>query len=151
MTYIPKGGNRVKTSVNVDPEIFEKGKAMGLNFSRLLEHAIKEKVGFKFELRGVNEGDHIIYFISDTAETYVKIGITKKLGNRVSMLQVGNPDKLKLLGTIKGTPETEYILHQICYPEKIRGEWFYLTHKVKGLISDLLQQSPEQEVEDGTA
>lgn len=55
----------------------------------------------------------------------VKIGITNKLRSRMSQLQNGNPEVLRLIGLIpRGTREMEAHLHAMFDCFRIRGEWF---------------------------
>lgn len=68
----------------------------------------------------------MIYFIFDELSNAVKIGKTKdeEVYTRLSMLQVGNPRELKLLGVVKGYTEEEKELHYKFREYAIRGEWF---------------------------
>lgn len=67
-----------------------------------------------------------IYLIqSGAADGPVKIGFT--LGppeQRLALLQVGNPNELRLLGLIRGTVQNERELHKRFRNHHIRGEWF---------------------------
>lgn len=65
----------------------------------------------------------MIYFIK--SKRFVKIGYTaKEPEKRLAQLQTGNPETLKLLGTIEGTPEVEKALHNYFNRFHFRGEWF---------------------------
>jgi len=66
-----------------------------------------------------------IYFI-ENANNCIKIGVTgKTVEKRLSELQVGNSDRLKLLYTIENVPTSfEKHIHGICEKYLVSGEWF---------------------------
>jgi len=75
---------------------------------------------------------------------YVKIGKTnslKALKNRMSSFIVGNPFKLNLLGYIEGN---EKELQNKFYNYLRRGEWFFLTDKLKQEINNLNLIKPDK-------
>lgn len=75
---------------------------------------------------------------------YVKIGKTnslKALKNRMSNFIVGNPFKLNLLGYIMGN---EKELQNKFYNYLRRGEWFFLTDKLKKEIENLNLIKPDK-------
>jgi hypothetical protein len=128
---------KITTSVSLHPKIFEFGRKRKMNFSRLLESEIKrrlklnENIDFEF-----GNGDKNIYFICNDAETYVKIGISNDMSKRLPMLQVGNPETLKVYAIIKGNERTEKKIHDIFYDNHIRGEWFWMTSDIEKFIED---------------
>lgn len=66
-----------------------------------------------------------IYFIQVGNDGPIKIGFTA--GNpraRLSKLQIGNPEKLKLLAAVPGSFEDEQAIHATFVALRIRGEWF---------------------------
>ena len=71
-----------------------------------------------------------VYFISDG--TYVKIGKSNNVINRLSILNTGNADTLTLLGYILQESEEaafklEKELHKVYEKSKVKGEWFNLS------------------------
>lgn len=76
----------------------------------------------------------MIYFIKST--NYVKIGFTNKypLNNRVDLLQVGNPHKLKIIKVISGSINKEKYLHRKFNNFSVRGEWFRLNKEIRAFI-----------------
>lgn len=84
--------------------------------------------------------DKIVYLIK--AGKYAKIGKTTldSLDNRVSALQVGNPEELKLLAVIDGYSDVEEALHAKYSEFKVRGEWFLFQ---KEMLADFrINKSP---------
>jgi len=75
-----------------------------------------------------------IYFImcmtskNNRVKNRIKIGITKKVNQRLAMLQIGNPFPLNLLYKFKvpkeKAPRIEQELHKKFRWNKERGEWF---------------------------
>lgn len=65
-----------------------------------------------------------VYFVK--SGHFVKIGTSKNFISRLSELQVGNPEKLKILGRIFGDRTTEKKLHKRFAKHHHRGEWFRL-------------------------
>ncbi len=88
----------------------------------------------------------MIYFIQedDGQERYVKIGriddpevdkySTKRLIERITELQVGNPRKFKIRAIIKGGKREEDMLHDKFEGAAIRGEWFEPRKELTDLI-----------------
>jgi len=65
-------------------------------------------------------------YIAECGGRY-KIGYSKEPVKRIAGLQTGNPELVKLVGTIPGTPAREDELHRAFRAKHIRGEWFSLT------------------------
>ena len=63
-----------------------------------------------------------VYFIE--CDGYIKVGLAKDVVSRISLLQVGCPHTMRLLGFIPGTRETERDLHKRLAEFHHRGEWF---------------------------
>lgn len=84
----------------------------------------------------------MIYFIYDSTNNAVKIGKTSDDGvyTRLSMLQIGNPTELKLLGVMPGYTEEEEMLHEQFNTYRIRGEWFKYINEVKEFILSNVQE-----------
>jgi hypothetical protein len=65
----------------------------------------------------------MIYFIQSETGT-IKIGYSRSPKQRLNNLQGSNPEKLTLLGTIKGGRFKEAELHKRFSSIKLTGEWF---------------------------
>ena len=66
----------------------------------------------------------MIYFIGTDWDSPVKVGKTKDEKKRLSHLQVGNPNELKILKLIRGYGCEEARIHRVLSDYRIRGEWF---------------------------
>ena len=64
----------------------------------------------------------MIYLIK--SGDYLKIGYSQYPEKRIYELQIGNPEKLKILSYKEGGRWDEKSLHQLCKDYKYRGEWF---------------------------
>ena len=79
-----------------------------------------------------------IYFIQQGDNGPVKIGYTEgRVTKRLSMLQVGNPDKLHVLRIIDGTPKDEARVHVRFEDDWINGEWFEFSPALNKFIREL--------------
>lgn len=69
--------------------------------------------------------DSYVYFILCPAVNAVKIGYSTNLKSRISSLQTGNPERLKLLTWMPGGRKEESILHNFFADYSVGvGEWF---------------------------
>jgi hypothetical protein len=71
-----------------------------------------------------------IYFVQPENEPFVKIGYASNVVARVRGLQVSNHKRLVLLGTLRGTVETEQALLRQFRKHLVRGEWFHLVPEI---------------------
>lgn len=69
----------------------------------------------------------------------VKIGVATKVNGRLSAMQTGNPDEVKLLACTPGDEELEGKLHKRFKRLHVRGEWF----KYEGSLKDYIQSLPK--------
>lgn len=76
-----------------------------------------------------------VYFVS-ADDRRVKIGVARDVQSRVASLQTGCPDPLVVLGTFPGGALLERAIHAALKTEWIRGEWFWLSDRVRQLIKD---------------
>ena len=79
------------------------------------------------------------YFVQGQLTKLVKIGKSVDPLRRFSDLQVGSPDKLVLLGVIKGDKEAELQKYFTCF--RVHGEWY---------DPEILEYLPEKGVIFGT-
>ena len=86
----------------------------------------------------------MIYIIEDESAR-VKIGYSedeKTLYARKQFLQVGNPEKLKLIGLFEGDKEDEQLIHGWFLDRHIRGEWFNYTDEMMEIGDNILDERP---------
>ena len=69
---------------------------------------------------------------------YIKIGRSNKIKERLDDLQIGNPEKLELLGSIRAPAYIEYQIHKELADYCHRGEWFNATPEVLDLVDSLI-------------
>ena len=77
-----------------------------------------------------------IYFIQSGKRGQIKIGVANDVPVRMAELQIGNPQELKLLASIpisslKKAGALEKSLHRRFSRQRIRGEWFHRSIRVK--------------------
>jgi hypothetical protein len=65
-----------------------------------------------------------LYFIQAGEEGPIKIGIASNVTKRLSMLQIGNAEELRVLALLECHPSVEDLLHGRFAEGRIRGEWF---------------------------
>lgn len=93
---------------------------------------------------GVNvEPGSYVYFVLCSNANAVKIGYSTVLKSRLSNLQVGNPERLKLLTWIPGGRNEETVIHDFFADYSINvGEWFNYVGDLKKYIAFLSQSEP---------
>lgn len=75
----------------------------------------------------------MIYFIR--CNQYVKIGFCERDPiRRLEKLQIGNPSRLRLVAVKEGSRQDEGDLHCKFHKERVRGEWFNLSERIRKLI-----------------
>lgn len=72
--------------------------------------------------QAAGEPEGTIYFVR--TRKAIKIGFATNLKQRLTQLQVGNSNPLKVMLTVPGTKEDEALLHHLLREHRIRGEWF---------------------------
>jgi hypothetical protein len=81
-------------------------------------------------------GVRMVYFIQAVTGGPVKIGYTRgSLGARLSQLQSGNPEELRVIGVRRGGRDLERELHQRLRHCHVRGEWFALSELLLATIT----------------
>jgi hypothetical protein len=85
----------------------------------------------------------MIYFVACREADAVKIGIcSARVHKRVSMLQVGCPLRLELMGVQDGYTEEERELLKRFAAHRIHGEWFRLTDEIREYAATLSMPAP---------
>lgn len=81
-----------------------------------------------------------IYFVEMEGDGRIKIGFTAgQAERRVAQLQTGQPQKLRLIGTIPGDMEGERGLHQEFEYLRGNGEWFEPAKELLSTIAFLIE------------
>ena len=84
--------------------------------------ALRPKVDVE---RGWIKGESRVYFIQAGGPNGpIKIGVSAQVLDRIWMIQVGCPARLRVLATTPGKPEDEAQLHRMFAPFQTSGEWF---------------------------
>lgn len=85
----------------------------------------------------------VVYFIQmQNSKGPIKIGVAEDARFRLSDLQVGNPHKLRLLGSCPGDRRLEATIHKRLKNWRIRGEWFQPTIEVVDEIAKHISFAP---------
>lgn len=78
-----------------------------------------------------------VYFIQSEKTDLVKIGQTLQPHQRLTALQTGSPDKLRILKVIHARENAEKLLHQHFESDKSHGEWFNPSQRLVNFIDSL--------------
>ena len=88
-----------------------------------------------------------VYFIQQSDGGPIKIGTAKDPEQRLAALQTGNPQELRLLGSVLGSRAVELGLHELFRAYRLNGEWFAWDGLVVSVVLTLLEISPLDAVE----
>lgn len=78
-----------------------------------------------------------IYFIRGTTNGLIKIGFTEgSVESRIKALQTGCPERLEIVGSVRGTRNLEIDLHKRFAAHRQTGEWFSPADELLRHISD---------------
>jgi hypothetical protein len=75
-----------------------------------------------------------VYVIGAANRGPVKIGISECPEGRLCDLQTGNPEILVVLGKFPDGEEDETELHKLFAAERLQGEWFKRTSRIRNFI-----------------
>lgn len=87
-----------------------------------------------------------LYFIKTTLEpSQIKIGISRRVEDRLSNLQTSCPHKLELIGTVRcqnkdAARAMERTAHQYLAAHRLSGEWFSASPEVMAHVAELLSK-----------
>lgn len=77
-----------------------------------------------------------VYFVRPSKRPVVKVGVARDLESRLSALQTGSPERLVVLGIIKGAGfDRERLIHERFARKRINGEWFELDDEMLRFIA----------------
>ncbi len=82
-----------------------------------------------------------VYFLLDTVQKVVKIGVAANLDARFNNLQGGNVNPLKILVSVAGGRKLERQFHQRLAHLRLRREWFKDCPELRKLICEIKQGS----------
>ena len=85
-----------------------------------------------------------IYFIQAENGGLVKIGYTENLDKRFRIIQAHSPERMRIIGKIKGSMATEEEIHSKFARDRRHGEWFELSKRLMQLIELHGYEGPEQ-------
>ncbi len=80
----------------------------------------------------------MIYFLRDNS--FVKIGYTTSLAQRMQAIEACNPNSLSLLGCIEGELRRERALHRLFKVFAHRNEWFHADDKLLEAITNIIKK-----------
>lgn len=112
-----------------------KGKRYQANTNqtdRLLAEASQEQakseVGQNLRMRR-ETADPGVYFLLSQATSFVKVGCSGNVSERIGQYETTNPEKLTLIAKL---PIVEYhkaekVIHEFLRPFHVRGEWYEIT------------------------
>lgn len=76
-----------------------------------------------------------VYFALNAESNLVKIGISNNINTRLRSLEIEEKANLKLVHKIKqGGSNLEKHLHNKFISDRVRGEWFFYSNKIKEYI-----------------
>ena len=80
----------------------------------------------------------MLYLIQNMETKYIKIGISKNPTKRLTQLQTGCGEKLRLIKTFQTQNDlsAERKLHKMLWQNKKRGDWFALSEEYFELIDE---------------
>jgi hypothetical protein len=129
-------GNRVNLLLAKNNGVFAadyREKATGKRIRRSLNTTVldeaKKKVAAILEQQKnsrptTGEGDTVLYVIQRGDDGPIKIGISRRLKNRVSQLQNGSAEKLKVLRVYKMADVERAVHAELEKRARLEGEWF---------------------------
>jgi hypothetical protein len=85
-----------------------------------------------------NRHPPVIYFVGEGDDGPIKIGITTRLGHRVTGLQTSHPRPLTLLASCPGNRVAEAQLHERFKGDRLLGEWFRRSPEIVALIATVV-------------
>ena len=86
-----------------------------------------------------------VYFIQTVDGKFLKIGVgSGKVEYRLASLQTGCPLKLEAILTVPGAQRLERDLQQLFADERLVGEWFEYSERLKLLVSMILKRQARQ-------
>ena len=89
-----------------------------------------------------------LYAIEAPRYGAIKFGISANPKDRLAEMQVGCPERLRLLGFIDGGLQLEREIHTILGSSRIRGEWFNCSDDMVSLVAGLISDGIRSQVDE---
>lgn len=91
----------------------------------------------------------IIYALKELFDNknFIKIGTTKNLSARKSLMTSGNPRPMLLVHSIPGGKKIEHKIQEKLEDYRIYGEWFYISEKMAINILDAIDKNEEYKID----
>lgn len=141
--YLEKSRSERKSLRTRDKEVAEKALAEYLQGHE--ERQFKKLSCHIWDLKLKNQkGNGCIYFIQAENGGLVKIGYTENLDKRFRIIQAHSPERMRIIGKIKGSRSTEEEIHSKFARDRRHGEWFELSERLMKLIEIHGYEGPEQ-------
>jgi Meiotically up-regulated gene 113 len=84
-----------------------------------------------------------VYFIRESFNQYIKIGVSADVGKRIKTLQTASAKKLHVKAILDGGYQTEAGLHELFKSHRIKGtEWFRFNDEIKWFLR-AIEDNPE--------
>ena len=77
-----------------------------------------------------------LYFVGN--QNAIKIGFSSQVERRLRAFAIGNPGKIELLGSVRGSLEDEAALHEHLAQYRVCGEWFADCSAVRETIAKVV-------------
>jgi len=111
--------------------IYNKFKRLGIERAKIFNE--RSKTPFKAKKE---EPKSSIYFIELLGSEVIKIGFSRDPESRLRQMQTSNPHELRMLKVISGGYEKEAEIHEKFSKNRVRGEWFKASKKLRKYIED---------------
>lgn len=90
-----------------------------------------------------DDGVGYVYFISNGVDNKIKIGFSLNPWARAKELSTGNPKKLSVLFTFRGSKKDEKEMQSVLQPFRLHKEWFKLPDHITEILSRLNDEKTE--------
>jgi len=89
----------------------------------------------------------LIYFIQNINTGSVKIGYSRRIKERLSVLSVGSDSKLDIIKVLKVNNQVESVIFNKFSKDRIKGEWFAYSNNIKRFINDVPNVNTKQTID----
>ena len=113
----------------------------------MLEAWLAREVANRIRRRANRQHAGYVYFIQAGDGGPIKIGSATDVEQRMSDLQVGSAQELRLLAKVPGGYRREGELHDFLSKHHIRGEWFQPHEEVFVVMAGLVKAAEEERTE----
>lgn len=93
--------------------------------------------------RGHRGPAQYIYFLKDTENKYIKVGISNSPASRLQTLRPDCPFELEMIGSFVGSRSVESGIKKKFKEYHIRGEWFYYCTEIVDRINLFLKEGEQ--------